>query len=186
MNRNLTSKIILIIVLIAVGGWTLYPPSSKLKPGRDLAGGTSLIYEIDTYGLKQADRKDLAARMITVLRRRIDPANIQMVNLKSDYHPFTIVKEGNVEIKPYYMPMDDHRNIDSTMFITWPRRGTFKNGDYTSALSHVIKWGWHEKTEKTLTQIYLIGMIDDPTEQKRVDRLVNLAKNWQYAPELVT
>jgi hypothetical protein len=104
-----------------------------------------------------------------------DPANIQMVNLKSNYHPFTIVKEGNVEIKPYYMPMDDHRNIDSTMFITWPRRGSFKNGDYTSAISHVIKWGWHEKTEKTLTQIYLIGMIDDPTEQQRVDKLVN----WQ-------
>jgi hypothetical protein len=83
------------------------------------------------------------------------------------------------------MPMDDHRNIDSTMFITWPRRGTFKNGDYTSALSHVIKWGWHEKTEKTLTQIYLIGMIDDPTEQQRVDKLVNLAKNWQNAPELI-
>jgi hypothetical protein len=114
-----------------------------------------------------------------------EPANIQMVNLKSDYHPFTIVKEGNVEIKPYYMPMDDHRNIDSTMFITWPRRGSFKNGDYTSALSHVIKWGWHEKTEKTLTQIYLIGMIDDPTEEQRVVKLVNLAKNWQYAPELI-
>jgi len=114
-----------------------------------------------------------------------ESANIQMVNLKSDYHPFTIVKEGNVEIKPYYMPMDDHRNIDSTMFITWPRRGSFKNGDYTSAISHVIKWGWHEKTEKTLTQIYLIGMIDDHTEQQRVDKLVNLAKNWQNAPELI-
>jgi SecD/SecF fusion protein len=57
--------------------WTLYPPGSKLKPGIDLAGGTSLIYEIDTYGLSQSDRKDVAARMITVLRRRIDPANIQ-------------------------------------------------------------------------------------------------------------
>ena len=114
-----------------------------------------------------------------------DPANIQMVNLASKYHPFTIVKEGHVEIKPYYMPMDDHRNIDSTMFITWPRRGHFKNGDYTSAISHVIKWGWHEKTEKTLTQIYLLGMVDDPTEKDRVDNLVNLAKSWQMAPELI-
>jgi hypothetical protein len=114
-----------------------------------------------------------------------EPANIQMVNLKSKYHPFTIVTEGNVEIKPYYMPMDDHRNIDKTVFITWPRRGYFKDGDYTSALSHVIKWGWHEKTENTLVQIYLLGMIDDPTEQQRVDKLVKLARNWQYAPRLV-
>ncbi|MHC4430986.1 MAG: protein translocase subunit SecD [Planctomycetota bacterium] len=77
MNKNLTSKIILIAVLVAVAAWALFPPSEKLKPGIDLAGGTSLIYEIDAHNLKEADKKDLAARMITVLRRRIDPANIQ-------------------------------------------------------------------------------------------------------------
>lgn len=77
MNKNLTWKIVLIVVLVAVGVWTLYPPSEKLKPGIDLAGGTSLIYEIDTHGLTESEKKDLAARMITVLRRRIDPANIQ-------------------------------------------------------------------------------------------------------------
>jgi hypothetical protein len=114
-----------------------------------------------------------------------DHANIQMVNLKSKYHPFTIVTEGNVEIKPYYMPMGDHENIDKTVFITWPRRGYFENGNYTSALSHVIKWGWHEKTENTLVQIYLLGMTDEPTEQQRVDKLVKLARSWQNAPELI-
>ena len=77
MSKNLTSKMILIAVLVAVAAWALYPPSEKLKPGIDLAGGTSLIYEIDAHNLKEADKKDLAARMITVLRRRIDPANIQ-------------------------------------------------------------------------------------------------------------
>ena len=77
MSKNLTPKIVLIIVLVIVAAWTLYPPSKTLKPGIDLAGGTSLIYEIDTHGLTEAEKKDLAQRMITVLRRRIDPANIQ-------------------------------------------------------------------------------------------------------------
>jgi SecD/SecF fusion protein len=77
MSKNLTPKIIFIIVLVIVAAWTLYPPSKTLKPGIDLAGGTSLIYEIDTHGLTEAEKKDLAQRMITVLRRRIDPANIQ-------------------------------------------------------------------------------------------------------------
>jgi SecD/SecF fusion protein len=77
MSKNLTPKIVLIVVLVAAAAWTLYPPSQTLKPGIDLAGGTSLIYEIDTHGLTEADKKDLAQRMITVLRRRIDPANIQ-------------------------------------------------------------------------------------------------------------
>ena len=77
MDKNLIWKIVLIIVLVVVAAWTLYPASKTLKPGIDLAGGTSLIYEIDTYGLEDTDKKDLAQRMITVLRRRIDPANIQ-------------------------------------------------------------------------------------------------------------
>ncbi len=77
MDKNLTPKIIVIVILPLVAFWTLYPPTRTLKPGIDLAGGTSLIYEIDAYGLEPAERKDLAARMITVLRRRIDPANIQ-------------------------------------------------------------------------------------------------------------
>jgi SecD/SecF fusion protein len=77
MNKNLTWKLVLIIVLVVVAVWTLYPPNKTLKPGIDLAGGTSLIYEIDTHGMEEAEKKDLAQRMITVLRRRIDPANIQ-------------------------------------------------------------------------------------------------------------
>lgn len=77
MNKNLTSKLILITVLVAVAVWTLFPPGEKLKPGIDLAGGTSLIYEIDTHNLKESEKKGLSAKMITVLRRRIDPANIQ-------------------------------------------------------------------------------------------------------------
>jgi SecD/SecF fusion protein len=77
MGRNLTPKVILVIVLILVAAWTLYPPNKTLKPGIDLAGGTSLIYEIDTHGLAEQEKENLSQNMITVLRRRIDPANIQ-------------------------------------------------------------------------------------------------------------
>ncbi len=77
MSKNLTPKIILIVVLVIVAAWTLYPPNKTLKPGIDLAGGTRLIYQIDTHGLEEAEKKDLSQKLITVLRRRIDPANIQ-------------------------------------------------------------------------------------------------------------
>ncbi|MHC4519297.1 MAG: protein translocase subunit SecD [Planctomycetota bacterium] len=76
MNKNLVPKTILIIVLVAAAFWTLLPPSETLKPGIDLAGGTSLIYAIDTEGLTNEEEQDLAQRMITVLRRRVDPDNI--------------------------------------------------------------------------------------------------------------
>ncbi|MHC4478686.1 MAG: hypothetical protein ACYTEL_23880, partial [Planctomycetota bacterium] len=77
MGKNLTSRTVVVIVMVVLAGLTLYPPTETLKPGIDLAGGTSLIYEIDTTGLEPWEKKDLSARMITVLRRRIDPANIQ-------------------------------------------------------------------------------------------------------------
>ena len=77
MGKNVMPKMVLIIVLVLFAGWTLYPPDKTLKPGPDLGGGTSLIYQIDTQDLEEHEKKDLAQRMITVLRRRIDPANIQ-------------------------------------------------------------------------------------------------------------
>ena len=77
MGKNLLPKIVVIIVLVVLAAWTLYPPNKTLKPGIDLAGGTSLIYEIDTQELEENEKSGLAQRMITVLQRRIDPANIQ-------------------------------------------------------------------------------------------------------------
>ncbi len=77
MTKNLMPKSVLIVILVAIALWTLYPPSKTLKQGIDLAGGTSMIYAIDPEGLGPAEEKDLAQKMINVLRRRIDPANIQ-------------------------------------------------------------------------------------------------------------
>ncbi|MCL5280435.1 MAG: protein translocase subunit SecD [Planctomycetes bacterium] len=77
MSRNLVPKFILILVLVVLAVLALYPPSRTLKPGIDLAGGTSLIYAINTEGLTADQETGLAQKMIQVLRRRIDPANIQ-------------------------------------------------------------------------------------------------------------
>jgi SecD/SecF fusion protein len=77
MNKNLTWKIALIAGLVVIASWTLYPPSKTLKPGIDLGGGTSLIYEVDAKGLSGDEKRGLSDRVITVLRRRIDPSNIQ-------------------------------------------------------------------------------------------------------------
>ncbi len=77
MDKNLSWKFLLIVGLVGLAAWTLYPPTKTLKPGIDLGGGTSLIYEINAKGLNAAEKRGLSERVITVLRRRIDPANIQ-------------------------------------------------------------------------------------------------------------
>ncbi|MHC4271302.1 MAG: hypothetical protein ACYST2_03195 [Planctomycetota bacterium] len=77
MDKNLLWKILIIIVLVVVAAWSLYPPNKKLKPGLDLAGGTSLIYEINDEGLEEAQKRDLSQRMINVLRRRVDKNSVR-------------------------------------------------------------------------------------------------------------
>ncbi|TFG49117.1 MAG: protein translocase subunit SecD, partial [Candidatus Brocadiia bacterium] len=77
MDKNLTWKIVLIAVSVLLAAFILYPPGKTLKPGIDLAGGTSLIYEIDTQDVSANDKRNLSEDVITILRRRIDPANIQ-------------------------------------------------------------------------------------------------------------
>ncbi|MCH7557815.1 MAG: protein translocase subunit SecD [Planctomycetes bacterium] len=113
MSKNPTWKIVLIIVLVALAIWTLYPPNKTLMPGIDLAGGTSLIYEIDTHGLKEVEKKDLAQRMITVLRRRIDPANIQNLlwrpqgNTRFEIQMPLASAEARAERKNYERALDE-------------------------------------------------------------------------------
>jgi preprotein translocase subunit SecD len=40
---------------------------------RDMTGGTCLVYEIDTIGISEEQKKNLSNKMIPVLRQRIDP-----------------------------------------------------------------------------------------------------------------
>jgi preprotein translocase subunit SecD len=86
MNKNLVIKITLIIVLVIAGSFLLFAGAvstiyiaGKTRMWiltRDMTGGTSLVYEIDTRGLSDEEKKDISQRMIVVLRRRIDPRGI--------------------------------------------------------------------------------------------------------------
>jgi SecD/SecF fusion protein len=82
MSKNLYWKILLIVVLIGLAAFYVYPPKDKLKLGLDLAGGTSLVYEIDTQDLNRSERKGLAQRMIPILLRRIDPTNVANIVMR--------------------------------------------------------------------------------------------------------
>lgn len=80
MSKNVFWKLVLIVFLIVIAAWELYPPDQTLKGGLDLVGGTSIVYDIDTRGLDNQAKKGLAEKTIKVLRRRIDPTN--MMNLE--------------------------------------------------------------------------------------------------------
>ena len=87
MSKNLTIKIILLILLVFAGIFFLFAGvvstiyiAGKTRmwiQTRDMTGGTSLVYEVDTQGLTVEEKKGLSKRMIRILRRRVDPTGFR-------------------------------------------------------------------------------------------------------------
>jgi SecD/SecF fusion protein len=103
MDKNLVRfGLIATIVLVIFAAVELYPPREKLKPGIDLAGGTSLIYEIDTTGLESTEIDNLAQRLAPILLKRIDPGNIQNIIMRPQ-------GDTRLEIQVPLASLDTHR-----------------------------------------------------------------------------
>jgi protein-export membrane protein SecD/preprotein translocase SecF subunit len=71
-EKNLWSKVGLIVLLVGLSIWQIWPPREKLKPGIDLGGGYSALFEIDDTG--NNDPK-LSERVMDILKQRIDPGS---------------------------------------------------------------------------------------------------------------
>ena len=73
-ERNVNQRLFIVGVVLIIGLVLIYPPSEKLRPGLDIAGGTSLIFEVDTTGAENV--ADLAERVKTLLQKRVDPSGV--------------------------------------------------------------------------------------------------------------
>ena len=73
-ERNVNQRLVVIGVALVIGFVLLYPPQEKLRPGLDIAGGTSLIFELDTTDAERVS--DLAERVKAQLQRRVDPTGV--------------------------------------------------------------------------------------------------------------
>ena len=78
---------------------------NSLKPGLDIGGGTSLVYEIDTTGLESSEMGSIAQRMIPIIQRRVDPGN--MTNM-------VIRPQGNTRIE-IQLPLASAETVQKRM-----------------------------------------------------------------------
>ena len=68
-------KPLVILLVLGLCGLSLYPPSERLKPGLDLQGGTTLVYDVTVPEDKDTD--EAIAQTIEILKNRVDPQGVR-------------------------------------------------------------------------------------------------------------
>ena len=78
--KNLVPKILLILTLIAICLWSVYPPQKKIRLGKDLQGGVSLVYSVSIPD--SADADEVLAQVIDVLKQRVNPQGVLDIGMQ--------------------------------------------------------------------------------------------------------
>lgn len=68
------TKVALVVALLLLAVWAATPPEKKLKLGKDLRGGVTLVYSVE---IRPGDNsREVLAQVIDVLKDRVDPKNL--------------------------------------------------------------------------------------------------------------
>ena len=70
-------KLLIVLVVIGVSIYNLYPPQEKINLGLDLKGGMHLILRVAVEKIPEESRKDAVDRALEVLRNRIDQFGVK-------------------------------------------------------------------------------------------------------------
>ncbi len=77
--RHLVRNICIAVALILIAIWAATPPSERIKLGKDLRGGSSLIYTVQLDRTESPD--EVIPQVIDVLKRRIDPNGLFEISI---------------------------------------------------------------------------------------------------------
>ena len=66
MEKKLLWRILLIIAVVGLASYSLYPPRERINLGLDLRGGIHLVLQVQTGDAIKAELDDAARRLISV------------------------------------------------------------------------------------------------------------------------
>ncbi|MGD9689625.1 MAG: protein translocase subunit SecD [Phycisphaerales bacterium] len=78
--RNHARHAFLLLAAVLIAIWAIYPPAAKLRLGKDLAGGTTLTYQVD---IRPTDPPDTLSRVIDLLKKRVDPTGLLEISIEA-------------------------------------------------------------------------------------------------------
>ncbi|MBL8757267.1 MAG: protein translocase subunit SecD [Phycisphaerae bacterium] len=78
--RNLVRHAFIILASIILAVVAITPPESKLRLGKDLAGGTTMVFQVD---IRPTDPPGTLGQVIDLLKRRIDPTGLLEIQIEA-------------------------------------------------------------------------------------------------------
>ncbi|VAX39928.1 hypothetical protein MNBD_PLANCTO03-1005, partial [hydrothermal vent metagenome] len=73
------TKVALVVVLLLLAVYAAFPPAKKLRLGKDLRGGVTLVYSVEVRPGDNA--REVLAAVIDVLKDRVDPENLYDISM---------------------------------------------------------------------------------------------------------
>jgi len=92
--HTLLRRSLLVLILVVIAALAIYPPEKQLRRGKDLAGGVTLTYAVDTGG-----EPAVIDQIIPVIKDRLDPQGVLDI---------TIIRSGSDRIE-ITMPLPSER-----------------------------------------------------------------------------
>lgn len=147
------------------------------SPGEDIEDdGVTLIKTVGDHSediIAEGEAKTFSFAPYPPDFGEFSSANILVVNLKSRYRPFTIAMPFGIRTQPY--------KRDDPLIPGYQVWGDPPRTSYTVPFGHMVNYGHYRRTESTLEQVYLSGMMDSKDPRKE---LVPLAWSWIVPPKV--
>ncbi len=80
MDSKIVWRIVLIVVVVALCLWSLYPPGEKIHYGLDLSGGIHLVLQVQTDDAIKAELDDASQRLVSRAREE----GVELGQVESD------------------------------------------------------------------------------------------------------
>merc|ERR1711938_349751 len=104
MKNYIPLFLVLIGLIVGVCVFSVYPPKTKIRLGKDLQGGVSLIYSVKVAD--DSDPDEVQAQTIDVLKQRVNPQGILDIAMQP-------VGRDRIEVV-MPLPNDDVRALQQT------------------------------------------------------------------------
>ncbi len=89
MEKKLIWRIVLIIGVLAMTAWSLYPPGEKINFGLDLSGGIHLVLQVQTDDAIKAELDDASQRFVTLASE--ESITLGLVEVQPEEKEFNVV-----------------------------------------------------------------------------------------------